>query len=412
MTVSKAKNLINWENLITLFAITLPLGRGLFNSAFFLITVYWFYRVFKGGVSFHKKEAVFLICVCAYYFYSIISLIYTENIEYGLDKVYSQSYILFFPLFFLSFRQEIGEKAYLKIFKGFLLSLTTVCILSISKQLYSVLGGHQGLTALMQNSLSTSVIDNYFLGFSLLLSFSLITYAYIKLFNTHIRLFGSNTLEIIVVLILAGTLLLLNSRNLIFLTAFAVSLIFLSKSILRKKPSLFIKMFLLLIAIIGANYYANPFFEEKMKEVVNYDQEMNTDRYWGGMRKSIWDCAIKVVEGDPIIGVGVGDQKDQLELCYSIYMHNRLLVEGDNFNAHNIFLQVLLGTGLVGLVLFIFSFFYMIKRAICSKNMYYLIFVGVFVFAGLTESYFERNLTVVFFSFYNCLSFFSKSNFY
>jgi O-antigen ligase len=411
MFASKAKNLINWENLITLFAVALPLGRGLFNSVFILIAAYWLYKVFKGGVSFSKKELVFLVAVCAYYLYSSISLIYTENIEYGLDKVYSQSYMLFFPLFFLSFRQELGQKAYLKIFKGFLLSLTTVCVLSISKQLYSILADNQGLTALMQNSLSTSVIDNYFLGFSLLLSFSLITYTYIKQFKTRIRLFGSNTLEIIVVLILAVTLLLLNSRNLIFLTAFAVGLIFLSKSILRKKPSFFIKMFLLLIGIIGANYYANPFFEEKMKEVVNYDQEMNTDRYWGGMRKSIWDCAIKVVEGDPIIGVGIGDQKDQLELCYSIYMHNRLLVEGDNFNAHNIFLQVLLGTGLIGLALFLLSFFYMTKKAICSKNMYYLIFIGVFIFAGLTESYFERNLTVVFFSFYNCLSFFAKSNF-
>lgn len=409
MLISKVKNSLNWENVITLFAVTLPLGRGMFNSAFLLIIVYWLYRVFKGGICLIKKDFVFLFIVSSYYFYSIVSLIYTDNIVYGLDKIYSQSYLLFFPLFFLSFKEEVGEETYLKIFKGILLSLTTVSFLSIGKQLYGVLLGKYGLEALTQNNLSTSVVDNYFLGFSLLISFCLIIYTYIKLFKAHIRLFNSNALEIIFIIILTGTLILLNSRNLIFLTAFCICIIFFVKSVLRKKPTLFIKMFIAITTVICLNYWANPYFGKKMEEVVNYSQVVNRkDKYWGGMRQSIWDCAVKVIKTDPIIGVGIGDQKDQLELCYKIYMHNRLLAEDNNFNAHNIFLQIFLGTGIIGVVMFLFSFIYMIRAAIFSNNMYYVIFVGVFFLAGLTESYFERNLTMAFFSFYNCLSFFSK----
>jgi len=169
-------------------------------------------------------------------------------------------------------------------------------------------------------------------------------------------------------------------------------------------------MFLAMAALFCANYWANPYFGDKMEKVVSYGQESSRDRYWGGMRESIWDCAIRVIKTDPIIGVGVGDQKDQLELCYKIYMHNRLFANNNSFNAHNIFLQVLLATGLLGAIMFLLSFGYMSRLAILSNNMYYIIFVGVFVLSGLTESYLERNLTMAFFSFFNSLSFFSKSN--
>ena len=410
MLISKAKNGISWENLIALFAITIPLGRGLFNSAFLIMFCYWLFRVFKGEVHFRKKDFTFLILVCSYYFYSVVSLLYTDNIEYGLDKIYSQSYILLFPLFFISFKKEMSEKSYLKAFKGFLISLTLVSVLSVARQLYDVLLGKHGLEALTQNNLSTSVVDNYFLGLSLLISFCLITYTYIGLFKPHISLFRRNALEITFISILAITLVLLNSRNLIFLSAFGICVLFFAKSILKKTPLLFFKMLFAMTAVICINYWANPYFGEKMKEVVNYSQENSKDKYWGGMRQSIWDCALKVIKTDPIIGVGIGDQKDQLELCYKVYMHNRLLATNNNFNAHNIFLQVSLGTGMLGVILFLLSFFYMIKEATLSNNMYYIIFVGVFIIAGLTESYFERNFTMVFFSFFNCVSFFSKSN--
>lgn len=409
MHISKAQSHINWENLITLFAITLPLGRGLFNSAFLLLFVYWLYELFRRRVKFRKNDFVFLIVVCSYYLYSILSLIYTDNIEYGLDKIYSQSFILFFPLFFLSFKDKIGEKTYFKIFQGFILSLTLVSAISIGKQLYGILFLDYSLDALTQNNLSTSVVDNYFLGLSLLISFSLTTITYIKLFKPDFRLLGPKGLFLMAVFILTVTLILLNSRNLIFLTASCICILFLVKSILLKRPSLFIKMLLTMAALMMLNYWANPYFGRKMQEVVNYSQENNKDKYWGGMRQSIWDCTAKVIKTDPIIGVGIGDQKDQLELCYKIYMHNRLFVDNNNFNAHNIFLQIFLGTGIVGMIMFLVSFAYMIRIAIFSHNMYYIIFVGVFVLAGLTESYFERNLTMAFFSFYNCLSFFSKS---
>ncbi|KQC30607.1 O-antigen ligase family protein [Flagellimonas eckloniae] len=409
MLISKTKLGISWENLIILFAITLPLGRGLFNSVFLLIIGYWLYKIFKGEINFRRKDLIFLIVVCSYYFYSIVSLIYTDNIEYGLDKIYSQSFLLFFPLFFLSFKEEIGNRTYLKTFQGFWFSLTAVSFLSIAKQLYGVLSGKYGLETLTENNLSTSIVDNYFLGFSLLISFCLITYTYIKLFKNHIRLFRPIALEIATVFILTITLILLNSRNLIFLTAACVCTLFFVQSVLRKTPFLFIKILFAMVAVIFLNYCANPYFGKKMKEVVNYNQENSKDKYWGGMRQSIWDCTVKVIKTDPIIGVGVGDQKDQLELCYKIYMHNRLFAMNNNFNTHNIFLQIFLGTGVLGVVLFLFSFVYMIRIAILSNNGYYIIFVGVFILAGLTESYFERNLTMAFFSFYNCLSFFQKA---
>ena len=405
----KLEKYLNWENLLTLFAIALPLGSGLFNSAFGLIMGYWVFGLFTRRVQLGRRDLYFLIAVCSYYGYAVLRLAYSANISYGLDKIYSQSFLVFFPLVFLSFKNEIDESTFLKVIKGFLLSLTGVSVASVAKQAYGILSGAVGFDALTQNNLSTAVVDNYFLGLSLLIAFGLSAYTYLKLFKTTPSFFRFKGLEFAVVTSLSVTLILLNSRSLILITAFIVCLLFLVKSILDKKPGRFLKMVLAMVAAISLNYWANPYFGNKMAEVVNYSEEGSRDKYWGGMRESIWDCTFKVIGSEPVLGVGVGDQKDQLELCYGIYMHNRLFANNSSFNAHNIFLQTMLATGIVGLFLFLFSLGYMIRLAKDSDNMYFMVFITVFVLAGLTESYFERNLTMCFFAFFNCLSFFSKS---
>ena len=72
MLISKAKRSISWENLVVLFAIALPLGRGLFNTSFGLLMGYWLYSVIKGRVDFNKRDLIFLAVVCSFYLYSII----------------------------------------------------------------------------------------------------------------------------------------------------------------------------------------------------------------------------------------------------------------------------------------------------------------------------------------------------
>ena len=118
------------------------------------------------------------------------------------------------------------------------------------------------------------------------------------------------------------------------------------------------------------------------------------------MRVLIWDCALKVMANNPVWGVGVGDDLDELTLCYKVYQYNQLLVQGNNFHAHNIFLQAVVRAGWLGLIVLLVSLLFTVWNSYRNKNWLYLLFVSIFLFCGLTESYFQVNAGVLFFAFF------------
>ncbi len=61
--------------------------------------------------------------------------------------------------------------------------------------------------------------------------------------------------------------------------------------------------------------------KEKWVEIYNYEGQEEMGRVLGryGNVVLIWDCAFKVIENNLIMGVGAGDEMDELELCYKVY---------------------------------------------------------------------------------------------
>ncbi|WP_197505840.1 O-antigen ligase family protein [Urechidicola croceus] len=316
-----------------------------------------------------------------------------------------------FPIVLFTKKNLITKRFVIKLIEVFTISLILISVVSILTQLYKYLllkGDFNDF--FLENKLSTSVNGYYFLGFSLFISFAIISTTYIKLFKEELLSIWFAKTYYFYVPFLSITLILLNSRSLITITTLLFCLIFITKSLKEKKYKKIYFSIFILVSIFILNYKYNQAFNEKIKEAINYNNEYSIDKKWGGraMRLLIWDCTLKVVNKNPLIGVGTGDQQDELTLCYKIYMKNQLLYKGVTFNAHNIFLQILLSTGIFGLFFFTCSILYSFFIAYKRHNIIYILFLVIFILSGLTESFFERNFCVAFFTFFNSILFLYK----
>lgn len=129
----------------------------------------------------------------------------------------------------------------------------------------------------------------------------------------------------------------------------------------------------------------------------NYDisgdaSDFNSATY----RLAIWSSARDVIETQPVIGTGIGDNRTAL---VDMYAENTFWqgVERE-FNAHNQYLETWVAGGLIGLLLFGAIFLVLFARAIATKNYLLLAIVGFIAISLLTESMFERMWAVVLFT--------------
>lgn len=119
-------------------------------------------------------------------------------------------------------------------------------------------------------------------------------------------------------------------------------------------------------------------------------------------RIAIWNCAYELAtdnEYNPIIGYGLYQTRQRLQLCYSETINNesknKWFLES-RYNIHNQFLDFLIGYGLIGFILFTFVVFYGVFQ---QKSKFSAISVIItIVLFGTVESFLQRQIGVYLFA--------------
>jgi O-antigen ligase len=122
----------------------------------------------------------------------------------------------------------------------------------------------------------------------------------------------------------------------------------------------------------------------------------------------MWTCTFELIRGQPLRGVGSGDNLDELHQCYTDHKFTTLTYlegEGVRFNAHNQFLEITLALGMVGLLIFLISLLAPLLYGFREKQFLYAAFLLLFITSCLTESLLERQSGCVFFGFFNTFLF-------
>lgn|ERR1017187_168975 len=119
-------------------------------------------------------------------------------------------------------------------------------------------------------------------------------------------------------------------------------------------------------------------------------------------RMARWNLEWQLIQKSPLVGYGTGSEEFVLKEKYFENKFYRSYLLG--LNAHNQFLSFLINTGLVGLLVYLYIFYYGLRLAIKRKDFLLFSFLTVLIIVSFSENILGVSKGVLFYSFF--LSFF------
>ena len=113
------------------------------------------------------------------------------------------------------------------------------------------------------------------------------------------------------------------------------------------------------------------------------------------VRYSIMAANTSVIKQNPVFGVGVGDRMDALTEAYQSPSGEKKIL-----SPHNQYLDTLICTGVLGIVILLLILSLPMVKGIQKKNYLLIAFVFIIAVSSFTESILERQMGILFFCFF------------
>lgn len=365
----------------------IPRGARPFVIGLYIVVA--IYSKFADRESF--KWYYFLINSGLFFFY-LISLIYTEDIDYGLKKISTASSIIIFPLIISSMSRRCLSYILDRRFTLMWYFIFSTLVLNVGA--FLIFSKHYSFEDVIHHFINIIRTDLYgwnihpiYLSMHIGISFIFSLF----LFQKGLEIKRLIVL-ILVNLILIGFLLIMIKKGPIIALILVVA--YLALMFKNKKIHLVFGIVTVgLITVIFLVPKVNERFSELL-QVQNADLSMTNST---NIRYSIYQCATAVIPDAGFVGYGIGDGKGELIHCYD---KEAAFLAEQEYNSHNQFLGIILNVGYLGLAIFSLFLLFHLVRAIYKKNH---VFIAVLLFYSIvmfSENILERENGVLFFSFF------------
>lgn len=283
----------------------------------------------------------------------------------GLKNSSTQSLELF-PLLIIpliSVLPHVSKEKCIRFSKIFFTALFVSLIIS---SLYSI------YQAIIENRMAIGFLNNpIYLAYNLL--FSLVGLSLIlKSFSSSLNKFQSFTI-LTTLLLVYFALVATNSRMALVVATLTIVIIVVPWAWRSGYRRILIMTCLLLVGFVSSEYIRKPYVQKRLAAIVNLN-----DPSWKGRIKA-WNYNISIIEEHP--WTGVGPKQNALKTKTLSNKWKKLWGEDVAIFAHNVYLQVLAESGIIGMILLCTSFlFYGISRPLCWPLILAL------AIGGLTEN--------------------------
>jgi len=351
-----------------------------------------------------------------FWFLHLLSVLYSVDWQYGLLDVQEKLSFLVFPLFFITYSTSNRIKV-INVLKFFLVGCFVSSLICITNAFNNSISFDA--SGLVFNPIPKEIWwENYFIYYR----FSFLNHpSYLSMFFTFsiailFLLIKNNQRKekftlfyIFAILYFTFMIYLLSSRVGLFAMSVIEVIGFIWISF--RKVGVLLKIMIVsvipifLIILFGMNKRVNQI--DKTNNNI-YENKPSLQYYVSKVfdqRIEIWRCIIPLAAEKPIFGYGAGGAKSALQNEYE----KKGLIDSLKlkYNAHNQFLETLIGLGLIGLfsllLLLVYPLFIMIRKG--DNDYIKLIFIGIIIINFLFESMFERVAGVIFFSLFYSLFF-------
>ncbi|WP_084549487.1 O-antigen ligase family protein [Aquimarina spongiae] len=387
---------IFWNSLYISFFL-LPLGINLPTPFFVISILLGLINIFRTKRNFFSDSKV-LWLFPIYFIIISISMIYTENIQDGMNLLQRSLSLLFFPIIFLFVKEDASSVR--KLFDFLLLGILVSFFINFAIGIYDTLGYIKRSGFFLEASIEgvSSLFDatmkgwSYFIrtDFSKLINSSYVSLYILLVLSYYLKNKLQSRVQVIIVFVLFFYLFLLASIAAYLILLIMCLLLIFNISDKSKKYTMSLLFFLGVIVFLN-----NPRVFNFYKNVTGISDDFGiTTTTIEKSRLLTWNASLDLIKEAPIFGYGIGDTNDVLTRKYKElnYFHNY----ENKYNAHNQFLQTFLQTGILGFGVLITIFVLLAIRMWGSKNefsVFLILFISLFF-----ESMLVRFNGIVFFS--------------
>jgi O-antigen ligase len=405
------ENRIKIYNYLTILIAVFPI-LGLKKSVFTII-IWALFSIFiviseKSYKTISKKDGINLLVLTSYYFAFVISFFFTDDRTLASRFLEKNIAFLLFPLFMIVnkdfiFLDTLKKALYSFIFSNLILA-SYIWIIILSKGYAETMAADNYYNPTIRNIFSdVSGIHLPYLGILFVFS-SLILLKDILFSEQKVSIL--NAVRLLAISLLVFSVVAFAARLALF--SFLLVSIFLIFKITKTVGIriVFISGFFLLLLAV----FIVPSSKKRIDDVFNSKlilPNKNQNSSEVNFRYGIYHCASTILKENWITGIGPGNVQKKLDDCYSDYTYkNYDDYSHIEYNSHNQYIDICLKYGVFGLIAFLIFLFWGVN----TKDLIYHVFLFIILIGLVTENLFDRQIGVVFFTFFNSLFFINKTN--
>ena len=390
---------------ITFYLPTMPVINNIFIAFIFLYS--FFYNSISEKIKLLKQRKAVLLMIL-FYALHLFSTIFSVNKEEAITMLGIRIPLLMFPVSIglIYIRQELKERILL--LYSFTLTVASIlCFISAS-----IIAHQHHETAFLYNDSLSEIIGKQSIYFALMVNLAIFSYAYLLVQNSKAVTFKGSVYFALFFLLIINFLL---ASRIAISNLYVSLLVFAAYYIIKKRK--YLEGITLIMGLLIGCFLLLKFFPKtinRFKELSYTDYKFNghgveshynmaiTADQWNGanIRLAVWSCGWQLAKQYPIFGAQLGDKKGMMMNIYREKQFDFALKTERNM--HNNYLDVLCTFGIVGLILFLLSYF-IVPLLTC----YYVNdFLGVsiiiaFAFALFPETYLDRSIGCVLITFFS-----------
>lgn len=314
--------------------------------------------------------------------------------------------LLLFPLFFIINKQSL-DRAVLKnalivfAYSSTVLA-TVVLVILYSKGISNLIAKDDYYHPVIRTEfIEISQTHIPYLGIMFVFSIMILIKSIIDSFKKKLLVTILNVLSIFILLF---SLVIFSSR--IALMSLFICLVFLFFKLLKPKHSInlvLITITLVTVLIISVPSSYRRFTEIKSTQLVAPHAGQTSDQ--ANFRYGIYLCDYEILKENWIFGIGLQNIQKELNECYKSYTYRNFDDYNTlTYNSHNQYIDFFIKYGIFGIFALILYLFWGIR----NKDILYRLFLLIFLISLLTENVLDRQVGIIFYSYFNSLFFILK----
>lgn len=390
------KNALNLSNgtlfLLSLSISSFPIVASIVSVLFIFFNLFYAF-IYKDEIL--KFSLLQYLPVYIIFIILLISLTYSPDYELGLNIIFKSQVLLIFPIVFW-LRGGIDRLTLIKAKKYYVYGVAISIVISLMLALFNYIKSGNPSNFTYYDLAETIELHPTYFSLFILSALCFVFFGITKksLFN------------VLFIFISIFTILLLESRIAFF---GLIIVIIYGIFVTQLKDNKVIIISSLLLALIGG--LSSEGLKNRLLEVSSLEtteQEIGTFLENGiNQRTWLWTNAIDQIKQKPILGYGLGSQKNQFKwqieknlLSQDFdYEFNKAAISVSNRNLHNQYLQFFYESGLIGLLLFLTGIFLMLIKFYKQKQHSKALILLLFSIFLITENLLYRQMGIYFFAF-------------